>query len=96
MTTGKQILQRKETSGQSVAQWWVTVCKDSRFDMLLTCARADLFQGGISEERQRGAEAVISYLLTVADNDAAPAPFPNPGLHHKMPPKDPPTEKPKA
>ena len=87
MTTSKRIFLRKTPGQQSLAEWWVTVVHDDRFEMVMTCARAECMELSLSQEQMRGAEMVLATLLTLPDNEPVFETYPTPGLQHRMPDK---------
>ena len=87
MTTAKRIFLRKEPGKQSLSEWWVSVIHDDRFEMLATCARAEVMEMGLTQEQMRGAAAMLSTLLTLPDNEPDFEAMPGPGLIHHMPEK---------
>lgn len=89
MTTAKRLFLRKEPGKQSLGEWWVSVVHDERFEMVMTCARAESMEIGLSEAHLKGAEMMLATLLTLADNDPPFAEMPGPGLQHRMPEKSP-------
>ena len=90
MTTAKHIFLRKEPGKQSLSEWWVAVVHHENFEMVMTCARAEAMETGLTQEQMKGAEMMLATLLTLPDNEPAFEPYPSPGLVHKMPTK--PTE----
>ena len=94
MTTAKRIFLRKEPGKQSLAEWWVSVVHDDRFEMVMTCARAELMELGLGQEQMKGAEEMLTTLTTLAENEPAFESYPTPGLQHVMPTKQ--SAKPKS
>lgn len=84
MTTAKRIFLRKEPGKQSLAEWWVSVVHDDRFEMVMTCARAENMEMGLTEPQMKGAEMMLATLLTLADSEIPFDEYPNPGLQHVM------------
>ncbi len=93
MTTAKRLFLRKEPGKQSLAEWWVSVVHDDRFEMVMTCARAECMELSLSQEQMKGAEMMLATLLTLPDNEETFAPYPSPGLQHRMPEKNQPESK---
>lgn len=87
MTTAKRLFLRKEPGKQSLAEWWVSVVHDDRFEMVATCARAESMELGLSEPQMKGAEMMLATLLTLPDNEVPFTEMPGPGLQHRMPAK---------
>lgn len=82
---GKTILLRDK----ELANWWVGIARDERFERVCALARAELFESDLTPDRLRGANDAISTLTHFADNEDNGRKFPNPGLHHQMPGKTP-------
>ena len=94
MTFAKTLFQRKEPGKQSLAEWWVTVCHDERFQMVCMHARADAFEEKMPYEQLVGAGKMLEKLATFADNEETFETMPGPGLVHVMPTKAPYTRTP--
>lgn len=83
MTSSKTLFLRKDPDGkQSLAQWWTSICRDPRFDLVLMHARAELMELKTRHEHIVGAEVMINTLLTLPDAEEPLAEYPNPNLHH--------------
>lgn len=95
MTAAKQLFQRKDPDGQqSLASWWTSVVNDDRFNMVLTCTRAELMEFKPKQDELAGAEMAIATLMTLAYNEESSREFPSPGLQHDFnPPKSQPEKK---
>jgi hypothetical protein len=93
VTTAKRIFLRKEPGKQSLAEWWVSVVHDDRFEMVMTCARAECMELSLSQEQMRGAEMMLATLLTLPDSEEVFTELPGPGLVHRMPVKGEPEKK---
>lgn len=92
MTNAKQLFLRKDRDGkQSVSQWWASVIHDERFDMVLTCARAEIMEMTPTQSQIEGAAMFSATLMSLSENEPDFTEFPTPGLHHKMPEKTFPT-----
>ena len=89
---GKSILLRDK----ELANWWVAVARDERFERVCALARAELFEADLTPERLKGANDVIATLTQFADNEATAKKFPNPGLRHQMPERVPINQKEKT
>ena len=87
MTVAKRLFLRKSPGQQSLAEWWVSIVHDERFEMVMTCARAESMEIGLSEPQTKGAEMMLATLLTLADSEIPFAEYPSPGLKHHMPVK---------
>ena len=94
MTSAKQLFLRKEPGKQSLAEWWVTVCHDERFELLCTFARAEIMELRPTQPQMEGAEMMLATLLTLPDMEPKFEAMPGPGLVHTLPTKE--TLKPKA
>ena len=82
MTQAKALFLKPDKDGQSLAQWWVAIARDDRFDRVLLHLRASLLESAPTPEEQRGIQLALDNLLTLADNENQTIPFPSPGLHH--------------
>jgi hypothetical protein len=87
MTAAKELFCRKEPGKQSLAEWWVSICHDARFQQVLVFARADAAQLLPTREQLDGAEKMIRTLLTLAEGEEPDVPWPSPGLQHEFYPK---------
>ena len=87
MSTAKRLFLRKEPGKQSLAEWWVTVVHDDRFQQVVTYARAHAYELHWPIERLIGGDDMLETLQTLADNEETFAEFPGPGLQHRMPVK---------
>lgn len=88
MTSARALFCRKEPGKQSLAEWWVTICHDPRFEQVLVFARADAAQLLPTREQMDGAEKMLRTLLTLAEGEEPDVDWPTPGLQHDFyPPK---------
>jgi len=87
VTTAKRIFLRKEPGKQSLAEWWVSVVHDDRFEMVMTCARAETMELRPTQPQMEGIEMMLATLLTLPDNEPTFSEMPGPGLVHVMPTK---------
>jgi len=87
MTSAKQLFLRKEPGKQSLAEWWVTVTHDERFDLVMVYAKAHAFEIRLTPDQFKGAELILEALQTLSDNEETTSEFPSPHLIHEMPVK---------
>ena len=93
MGAAKDLFLKKKPGEQSISQWWASVIHDEKFEMVRTCARAELFEQGLSNEQMTGAQFMLNTLESLPEGEAQPTRFPSPGLHHRMPVTDLPPDK---
>lgn len=83
MTLSKQLFLKKDpNTGESLSQWWASICHDPRFLMVLTFSRAEMMESRPTAAELQGVELAFSVLLTLSDNEEGPGDYPTPGLHH--------------
>ncbi len=87
MTSAKTLFLRKEPGKQSLAEWWVTVCHDDRYQLVCMYARAEMMELRPTQPQMEGAEMMLATMLTLPDNEEVFTPMPGPGLIHEMPGK---------
>ena len=81
----KDLCLKKKPGEQSISQWWASIIHDERFEMVRTCATAEMFDHGLNKEQMDGAKHMLYTLEGLCDGEPRSTPFPSPGLHHKMP-----------
>lgn len=93
MTTAKHLFLQRAEGKPSLADWWVTIAHDPRFEMVVTYARAHISESVPEREQLRGAELALGTLLTLSDNEPeGSVQIPSPGLHHSLDPEPKPKE----
>ena len=96
MTTAKRLFLRKEPGKQSLAEWWVSIVHDERFEMVQSLARAHVCELHWGDSKLVGANAMLDELQALPDIEEPFAEMPGPGLQHRMPEKQTATTEQKA
>ncbi len=78
--TGRELINRDK----DLANWWLGVCRDDRFDQVVAMCRADLFSETppISTEAISGANKFIEKLGSIVNPEELWQRVPSPGLIH--------------
>lgn len=76
--TGREIL----ISNKPLCQWWVSVCHDPRFDVLVTLVKSHLAETAESWDALKGANAALNLLGSITDGHETAAPIPSSGIIH--------------
>ena len=82
-------------SDEALKNWWSGIVGDVKFDKMMLILKAATFEGSPSPEQTAGITKFIESMLSIANKDAAPVAFSQPGLKHNLEPKSR-TLKPKA
>jgi len=78
---------------RELSKWWQSFVTHDNFEKVSAFARSEFFSHVQGQERNLGAEAMLTMLTHFAENESEAPPFPTPGLQHQMPPKPQPEKK---
>ena len=83
-------------SDKKLTEWWVSVCHDSRFDLVMALCRSHLGEKPIDYAQMTGVNLFIDALRTITEGETNSTEFPSAGLIHLFNAPKPPEPPPKA
>jgi hypothetical protein len=78
--TSKELL----IADKELCAWWNGIVGDVRFDRMVMILKSSTFDGTPTPEQADGINKFIASMTTIANPDAAPIDFPQPGLQHNL------------